>query len=337
MRFRKVCSKEWPMCYTAASLTLDGSLYAVFASEDRDNTGAVLMHGETETPLWKTPGGCMGIVQVPGKDEFLCIQRFYPIFQSENAEISWYYKREGIWKRKVLDTVPFVHRIAIVKENKRLYLIISRLCREKAFPEDWSSSGCVYACEMDLLHRRIGQKNRILDGLYQNHGLVKIASHNDICLIAHQNGIHEITMDEKGFWTTKQIYSQPCSDVAVGRRGEGEVYEELGIITPFHGDTFQIIRKTGNNWEEVFGLQDHFGHGLWGGLIAEKESYLVGFRGGTKGIYCIWVEKGGYRITPVDMGVGNANLTVFRWGQTDYIGAANRESNTYSIYEAEEN
>ena len=175
MKFERIFQKEWPMCYVASSLFMDGVTYGVFASESRDTTGAVALSPDLrEFTLWEKPGGCMGIVQVPGKEEFLVIQRFYPVFQSEEAEISWYYRQGKEWKRKVLFQIPFVHRIEILKEKGQLYLLICKLCQAKKFVDDWSTAGSVLACRLFPETREAGGQQVILEGLYKNHGLVKL-------------------------------------------------------------------------------------------------------------------------------------------------------------------
>ena len=333
MKFEKILTRAWSMCYVASSLTLDGTVYGAFASESHDTTGAVALDARLqEMPLWDAPGGCMGIIQVPGMEEFLTIQRFYPVFQSEQAEIAWYYRKHGAWVRKVLLTVPFVHRIELLRENGAWYLLICKLYQSKAIIDDWSTAGSVLACRLLPEHRSVGPLVTVLEGLYKNHGLVRIPGDNDRALVAHSDGVHELSMDDAGRWQSRQIWDEPCSDVALtGLQSDGS-YGELGVITPFHGGDFRVLRREDDRWTERCCFHDAFGHGIWGGTLAGVPCYLVGFRAGSQGIYCIEPQQGTFRITPVDTGVGNANLTVFRWDGRHYIGAANRESNTFTIY-----
>ena len=333
MKFEKVFEADWPMCYVASSLKIDGNVYAAFASESHDTTGAILAEPSGKTlPLWDTPGGCMGIVQIPGLNEFLTIQKFYPIFQSERAEIAWFFQRDGIWNRKVLLTVPFVHRIEILQEHGRYYLLICQLCREKAFTDDWSSPGCVSVCSLDLPVRSCGPATILLDSLYQNHGLIKFRRDDDCVLVAHRDGIHEIAMNTDGQWTIEQLYDQPCSDVALTALDSNGSVSELGVIRPFHGAAFQIIRRQGKHWHTVFSLQDAFGHGIWGGHLAGQAVYLVGFRGGTRGTFCISSSPDVIEVTAISSNAGAANLTAFSRDGKDYVAAADRESNRCAIY-----
>lgn len=336
MRFTKVLTKSWPMCYVASTLTDGKRVYGAFASESHDTTGALALNEDLEEfPLWDTPGGCMGIVQIPGRFEFLTIQRFYPVFQSRDAEISWYFRENGIWVRKKLLTVPFVHRIEVLRENGRLYLLICKLCQDKAYIDDWSTAGSVLACELHPQSRSLDPVETILEGLYKNHGLVKLPGENDRALIAHSGGIHELRMTPAGAWQAQLIWDEPCSDVAVtGVAPDGSI-REMGVITPFHGENFRILHQEDGRWQEYCRVSDAFGHGIWGGTLAGRPCYLVGFRGGTRSIFCVERREEGFRITPVDTGVGNANLTVFTWNGQSYIGAANRESDTITIYRAE--
>lgn len=336
MKFEKILTKEWPMCYVASSLKINDVVYGAFASESHDTTGAVAINmALEETPLWEAPDGCMGIVQIPGKNEFLSIQRFYPIFQSENAEISWYYQENDIWIRKVLFTVPFVHRIEVLRENGQLYLLICKLCQSKSFIDDWSTAGSVLVCRIHLDSRSADTPASVLEGLYKNHGLVKLPGENDRVLVAHSGGIHEIAMASDGSWQSKLIFHEPCSDVAITNLKEDGSYDEIGVITPFHGSDFRILRREDHGWKEVCSIRDSFGHGIWGGILAGKTCYLAGYRAGTQSIFCIERHNDTYCVMLVDVGVGNANLSVFRWNGYDYIGAANRESNSITIYRVE--
>lgn len=333
MKFEKIFQKEWPMCYVASSLILDGVVCGAFASESHDTTGAAAFGPDLqETVLWEEPGGCMGIVQIPGKEEFLAIQKFYPVFQSEEAEIVWYYRQDGEWRRKAVLQVPFVHRIEILKENGNLYLLICKLCQSKKYVDDWSTAGSVLVCSLSLEIRAAGELKLILDGIYKNHGLVKLSGSNDKALIAHDGGIDELLMDEKGEWKLHRVFYEACSDAVVPVYTEDGRYEEMGVITPFHGDKFRILRREGDGWREIFSLSDKFGHGIWGGMLNGKACYLVGYRSGSRGIYCVETDQDKFAVTLVDTGAGNANLTVFRWKGKDYIGAANRESNFITIY-----
>lgn len=336
MRFEKRLTKPWPMCYVASTLTDGENVWGAFASESQDTTGALaISENWEEFPLWDAPGGCMGIVQIPGTREFLTIQRFYPVFQSREAEIGWYYLENGNWVRKKLMTVPFVHRIEVLKENGELYLLICKLCQDKAYIEDWSTPGSVLACKLNVPGRCTGDLETVLDGLFRNHGLVKLPGENDRVLIAHSGGIHQLEMTPDGQWLSCQIWDEPCSDVAVtGVEPDGS-FREMGVITPFHGEQFRILRLEDGQWREHCCVEDVFGHGIWGGRLAGKPCYLVGFRGGTRSIYCIEPEEHRFRISLVDTGVGCANLTVFSWGGRSYIGSANRESDSITIYCAE--
>ena len=139
-------------------------------------------------------------------------------------------------------------------------------------------------------------------------------------------------MDDGGEWKSRKIFNEACSDVAVAAYPEHGEYDEIGIITPFHGNDFRILRREAKGWRETFSLNDSFGHGIWGGKLNGSFCYLIGYRAGSRGIYCVESVEGKYTVTPVDLNVGSANLTVFQWKGKICIGSANRESNSITIY-----
>lgn len=81
----------------------------------------------------------MSIIPIPEKNgDFLAVQRFFPTFQSEDAEIVWGRYENGKWEIKTLFKLPYLHRFDILEANGKLYFLGAVLCNSKQFKDDWS-------------------------------------------------------------------------------------------------------------------------------------------------------------------------------------------------------
>ena len=218
--------------------------------------------------------------------------------------------------------------------DNEYYLIASTLCSRKKFTDDWSTSGSVYAGRLDLEKEYVEDFRPIYDGVYKNHGLTKTGKNE--FLIAGEQGIIKFSLSEKSQrkWKTDRILDFPASDIAVcDIDGDGEL--ELGVIAPFHGEHFAIYKNRAGVWEKIYELpgMHEFGHAIFGGTINEESAFLVGFRAGKKELLLIHrSETGGLEAIELDTEKGPANVAVVKGNNTDYICAANRQSNCCSVY-----
>lgn len=335
--------KEEPLdgVYVASRVWQGDRWQIAFASETQDTGKTVRIDPDSmeEAEMLHGPGGCMGVIPVPEREgEFLTIEKFFPVFQSEDAQIVWNTRKGTEYERKVIGVLPFVHRIDIVRAFGAYYLTACTLCRKKDFTQDWTTPGSVYAGRLDMVKKYVIDFRPIADGIFQNHGFTKVPGREaDRMLIAGQCGVFEICpVKEKGEvrWETAALLEEPCSDVAVADiDGDGEL--EYGIISPFHGERFRICKKRRGRLESIYELpgEHDFGHAIYGGSLNGKDVFLVGFRGAGKELYAVSMGEGGAPGADlIDAGKGPANVTVVPGATGDYICAANRESDVYTIY-----
>ncbi|MDE5718180.1 MAG: hypothetical protein K2I53_11325, partial [Lachnospiraceae bacterium] len=80
-----------------------------------------------------------------------------------------------------------------------------------------------------------------------------------------------------------------------------------------------------------------FGHAVYGGSVNGRNLFLIGFRGAGKELYAVYRDEDGvFRADLIDEGKGPANVTVVSGKEEDYICAANRQSDLYTVYAAKD-
>lgn len=58
---------------------------------------------------------------------------------------------------------------------------------------------------------------------------------------------------------------------------------DMLTITPFHGDTVKIVRRTGGEYREIYKMETaEFGHAIWGGFVCGKPAAVIGHRKGRR-------------------------------------------------------
>lgn len=338
MKLKLVFEKEMNGCYVASHIYEDNIEKIVFASETEKTGKTITIEPDTfeEKVLMDGPGGCMGIIPVPNNG-FLAITKFFPIFKSEDAEIVWYRKQGNEYVAKTVAILPFTHRIDIIKTYGEYYLIAAQLCKSKQYTDDWSTAGSIYAGKINFDKEYIEDFRPIYDGIYKNHGYTKIPGETvDSFIISGEMGVLKFTPDknENGIrWNKEILIYSPASDAAVADiDGDGDF--ELGIISPFHGNKFDIYKKVAGKWEIIYSLPGNhaFGHALYGGEVFGKQSFLVGFRAEGQELYLISRENESIVEELIENNKGPANVTVVKGKHSDYVCIANRQSDICSIY-----
>lgn len=341
MKFKNVFDMKLPGCYAAGRLVENGMEKAVFASE-KEGDGKIIsldLDSFQTCVLSESPGGCMNVISLPGEDvEFLAIQRFFPVFQSENAVIVWGWKTDEGYQYKEVQQLPFVHRIEVIHYKGEDLLIAASLCGSKRYQEDWESPGSIYAGRIDYISRSITEFHVICKGIFQNHGLTR-AEKNGIpgVLVSGRCGVFLLTPSKcvSGMWEKQSYIDTPASDaVIVDIDGDGQW--EMGVISPFHGDRFQIYKRIGETWNVIYELpgKHEFGHAIWGGMLNGHPGFIVGYRGDAMESYLVSLENGEYKASLIDKGTGPANITVVHVNGCDYVCAANRQSDRCTVYQA---
>jgi hypothetical protein len=347
MTFEKRTLSTAEMGYAVATMTIAGARRVIAASE---STGpAVVFDGPSFTPrvLASAPGGTMGFAPIPGRDDaLLAITRFYPIFKAEAAGIDLYIARDGLaepWEgRRVID-LPFVHRMATVSTPVGDFLVAATVCGGKAFQDDWSRPGAVFACRIPADLAGVWEAEPVLEGIHRNHGMaVTTFAGVRSLLIAGTEGVIALSLPGETAadgtplppWSRTHVLEHDVSEVAPFDF-DGDGVAELAVIEPFHGNRFAVYKEGAAGWSRVYEAELAFGHGLSVGSLGGRPVAAVGNRAGSKDLVC-------FRVTgtaPLEMerivvepGAGTAGTTMITTDDGDGFVASNAELAEYALY-----
>lgn len=350
MGFAKRKLAELDKCYSIAVLDWPEKNGFLVASEKEDACFLFSEEGRLLDTVWTSPGGVMSMEQIPGgKGDFLAVQRFYGPDDADEAQIVLAFpKAEGGWAVHTLCRAPYAHRIGILRRGGRTWLLVCCLKSSCAFPGDWRDPGACYAAllpedPMALrtcagLELRQAGKN-----LLQNHGFCKLRRDGcDEGLVGCEEGTFLYTPPEtpEGEWTIRQLCAVPSSDsILADLDGDGQ--EELGCISPFHGNGLTIYHPDDfgryvPRWKLPLPEKETaFLHATWCCTLEGRPTWIVGWRGGTQGTIAItWdAARGDYHTEVMEQPAGSANVMHYvNSSGADVIIAANREHDEIAMY-----
>lgn len=329
-----------PKGYCISLANWKGKEYCITASEDRD--GDVLLIDTQQKRVQRITGlagGVMSILPIP-EDEgaFLAIQRFFPIFDSKEAEIV--YCKVKAWEGDALPAevhtvakLPYVHRIALTGEPGARKIIAATLCHSKAYTEDWSQPGAVYEYSLNSL-LQAAQRKTLIDGIHKNHGMYTYQkSGGSYTLVSGAEGVW--ALDAAG--NSQKLCDEPVSDLCMFDV-DGDGVDEMVCIAPFHGNYLRILKKKGPEWAVLAEREISFGHAVWSGLCGGVPVILCCSRGDARNtvLYLLTWEGDALRMEAldIDLDIGSTNIVVKEQGEGLLLYAANHghgETARYTI------
>ena len=291
--------------------------------------------------VWDGPGGTMNIVPLYNQEKtFLAIQKFFPIFQSENAGIVYAKARKNLYKNwevtKVLD-LPFVHRITIVYIQNVPFLIASTLCGGKNYQDDWSKPGAVYVSTIPNNIKRRWNIQTILNGISKNHAMdLTIIDEQQVILVGGHQGLFKITVPTKldATWNYEYLIDHEISDTYASDIDD-DGRKEIITIEPFHGDKMVIYKEIFGKWKTVYEMEINFGHVLWSGKIFGDTCILVGNRGKEKSLDLLVlkdVKNFAMDSIEIDRDTGATQISVIHKKDHVLFLSANHSSSEVVVY-----
>lgn len=343
MKFQKLVLDEIYRCYCTSSVTIDGELHLLLASEEVDGpcyaySGPDFSRKEV---VWEHAGGTMSIVEIPGTNgEFLAVQNFFPGFKSATAKIVWgRYDRNQGWIIRDLIQLPYVHRFDILSAGGTNYFMGATLCTSKKEREDWSDPGKVYVGELpkDLNQPLVLQP--ILEGLCRNHGYSRGVYQGKMAgYVTCDQGIFVVAPPDETTqtWTVHQLADWRVSDVAVFDL-DGDGAAELVTIEPFHGDQFKIYHAGNGGYQAVYHYpgEIEFAHAVWAGLLRGRPVVIGGIRRKNCELFMVEYQPANpsqYETTLIETGGGPSNVAIVNQKERDLIICANHTRNEAALY-----
>ena len=341
MRVERKSIATMSMPYAVATVRLGGRVRTVAATED---------HGKTiisSPPDWEAqemlaePGGCMSVAQPAGSERLFAIYGCFPGYQFHHAAVYEILPKEGgqASDLRSIFPLPFAHRICFATRKGTEYLISANLARTKKSPDDWADPGAVHAAVVPDSPEGEWVQESILGELHKNHCMYSgILQGRRVLMIGGAEGLFsfDLDADEEG-WEARPILNHEISEVvAIDLNGDG--FEELVTIEPFHGNQLVVYRRDGTAWSRVGEYSLEYGHGVCGGLVNGKRVLVVGNRAGDGNLELFIPEvTADLRLTRrvVAGGVGAANVALVEHEGESWIVAANQRESEVVAYRIE--
>lgn len=310
--------------YSINLIEIDGVEYCITASEAR--SGDILLISTGDGGIQKITGlkgGVMSIIPIPEENGgFLAIQRFYPIFNSAQAElvhcrIVQAGEPELTAEVETVFELPYIHRFALMGHAGARKIIAGALCGGKAFQDDWSKPGFVNCYSLDS-HFKPVQCTRLIDSISRNHGM--FIRPDGTCMVSGDEGVWAIDAEMR----VTKLLDMPVSDLFMYDL-DGDGADEMVCISPFHGDRLSVLKEQSGNWTELCGCGINFGHSVYAGVCGGP-FVLSCSRAGDKrtDIWSFTCDSGRYALESSEFtsGVGAANIVVKSVGKSIVFYAA---------------
>ncbi|WZL82436.1 hypothetical protein QBE53_04850 [Vallitaleaceae bacterium 9-2] len=327
-------------CYSVNAVEIYGETHLIYAAE---GVGSCQIYSgknfENKKVLWEGGGGTMSIVAVPDYEGyFFASKGFYSMVDSETSAVYLIRYHQGKFSEVKLFDIPYLHRFDVIDGPECRYFIGCTLHSGKKDKEDWTQPGKIYVAQLPkALEKPIKVELEILkEGLTQNHGFNRGKwKGQDAVFVASKEGVAVVMPPiQAESWKMEQIFEHPVSDVAaIDLDGDGEL--EFALLSPFHGNKMNIMKKIGNGYESVYSypVPMDFYHAIFAGIIGGKPSFVLGARKDSQQLYLVQYDKEhGYLSTLIDENVGSSNARIIQIKDKSYIMSANRQIGEAALY-----
>ena len=344
MDFSKKIIGEIHKCYAAAGIIADGKPHLVFAGEGDGSLRIFSGEGfRKETTLWEEGGGTMSLSPISEKNGyFLASRGFYSMVNAKKSNVVIVRYDKGEFSYKKIVDLPNLHRFDILTgRNGAKYFLGATISEHKDSKEDWSQPGKLYASRFpDNPEKDFELDLRVIkQDLYINHGYSKgVYNGCEAGYVGSKEGVFAVVPPEHpdAHWQIERLLDVEASDVAaIDIDADGET--ELAVISPFHGDRFEIYKKICGDYKSVYTFPQHqdFYHVAEACTLDGIPVFIGGARRGEKQLFAISYDKHEKKFTEqiIDSSIGPSNASVFKYNGNEIILCAGRESGQAIIYE----
>ena len=334
--YKKKVILEIEAIYTANAFSVGSEYFIGAGSETKPEVYLYNILTETASQVTGSPGGVMTFVPVPGHpDQFVSIMGLFPPFIGSEAGLFLHQLINGEWHTNRVLHLPFAHRCEILNRGGKNYLFAATVSKFKENPQDWSHPGEVHLVAMDEQQGTNWESRIIHAGVTRNHGMIRTRVHGieTIC-VSGQEGILCLEEVPGKDWLLRPMFEREVSEMTfIDLDGDGQ--DELVTIEPFHGETLNVYKNTGSEWELCMSDSLSFGHGLSSGFYQQKPIIVAGNRSGSlalESFHILDLGKRKYEKTVIERDAGPTQTQVFSAGDTDYILSANQRKNEVALY-----
>lgn len=351
---------DLPRCYATTAITIQGEPTIMLATEGEG--AAYAWSGpdySVQRTIWEGPGGTMSMVPIPGRDgEFLAIQKFFKLFQWDEAIIVWVKPQaDGTFATRQILHLPYIHRFDLFQVDDGILFLGCTLAEAKDTRDDWSRAGKAYAGVLPGDWDTPLQVRVLKDGLFRNHGYARSAWNGRTAgLITSDEGAFAFVPPRTvaGEWAIERFMDWQISDIAAcDIDGDGE--PEYATIEPWHGQYFRIYKKIDGRFRKIWEHPEvsEFYHVVTGATLRGRQVFIGGCRRGTQQLFYVQSATPSmdtavaqhtaspHGTTPpaaaleaviIDSGVGPSNIAVINEPGRDIIVSANREKGEAALY-----
>jgi hypothetical protein len=278
----------------------------------------------------------MSFVPVPGLvDIFISIMGLFPPFIGGEAGIFLHKRRNGEWHTSRALHLPFAHRCEILNREGKNYLFAATVSTFKENPQDWSNPGELHLIELGPDPEDKWTSRVVAGNVTKNHGMTRtrINGIETLC-ISGQEGLFYLEQRYGDDWFLQPMFEREVSEMTfIDLDGDGQ--DEMVTIEPFHGETINVYKHSGNKWELRISDSLSFGHGLSSGIFQQKPVIIVGNRSGSLALESFSIQdlsKGKFTRMVLEENAGPTQTQVFSVGGMDYIMSANQRKNEVALY-----
>lgn len=322
--------------YTANAFQTSKGFFVGAGSETESDVQLYDLSSGTSESVADCPGGMMSFIPIPGfPDTCVSIMGLFPPFIGGEAGLYLHQKRNGGWQTKKAMSFPFAHRCEIVSFGGENFLVAAKVSKYKENPPDWSRPGEVHIIPLKN-HTLLPWESSIIDqGIIRNHGMIKNPiDGKDKLVVSGEQGVYSVEPGKEGQWEVKTLFNKEVSEVNfIDLDGDGR--SEMVTIEPFHGNTINIYKRSGSEWQLKFSDSLSFGHGLGSGMFNGAPLIVVGNRSESLALEMFSVNelsKGLVTRSIIEAETGPTQTQIFTYQGIDYILSANQKKNEVALY-----